>query len=49
MKIECLKLDFCATKLWKKWKKEELGDKKTAFGTERNGLQALYIFISILK
>ena len=28
MKEECLKLDFCAQKCEKKWKKEELGDKK---------------------
>ena len=31
MKVECLKFDFCAPKARKKWKREELREKKKRF------------------
>lgn len=48
MKIEWLKLDFCASK-YERNEKRRVRFQKTVFGAERNRLQAFYFFIPIFK
>ena len=51
MKVECLKSDFCAPKVWKKWKKEgaRVKGQKTVFGAKSNGLQVFYFLFLFLS
>ena len=46
MKVECLKLDFCATKREKKEKRRVEG-RKSSLGAERNRLLSFSFCISI--